>query len=345
MTVTKAETAERVLHICHHLAEGGLAAGKRGYVSARLSEDAFLITPDGIKFEDMTAEDLVEVRIERLSREGEKKPSDGKKTQARISGERGMHARLYRLRPGCGFIIHTNQTFTSAISVAGKDVQIHYYSDIPEKQIRLLGPVVPCAEYALPSSSRLGENAVLAAKEQPECRAVILRCNGAVCMGVTDYEALETAETLEDVARRVYERRCGEKVLTEAGPEFVSESEGRYRLHIRTPYVMEMSRRAKTLQPYLDEAAEVLGASVRCLRQDPDSAEIRKACKGRSAVLINDDGAICLADTKEEAEEIAAALEKNCLAANLALKKGFSPVKRFSARIERAAYKRKKARS
>ena len=130
---------------------------------------------------------------------------------------------------------------------------IHYYSDIPEKQIRLLGPVVPCAEYALPSSSRLGENAVLAAKEQPECRAVILRCNGAVCMGVTDHEALETAETLEDVARRVYERRCGEKVLTEAGPEFVSESEGRYRLHIRTPYVMEMSCRAKTLQPFMTE--------------------------------------------------------------------------------------------
>ena len=273
MAAEKAETAKCILRICHDLTEKGLVNRAWGNVSARLSEDTFLITPSGSKYEDMTEEDLVEVRISDLSWSGERKPSS----------EKGIHSEIYQLRPGCGFIIHTHQKFASAISVAGKDLQLTYYRDIPEKHIRTLGPVVPCAEYGVSTTAKLAKGVAAAAKGQPECRALLIQCHGAVCMGRDGAEALEAALDLEDVCRRGYERRCGESVLTEEGPQLVSESEGRYRIHIRTPYVMEMSRRGRTVYPYLDDVAKIAGPSVRCVRQDPTSAEIRKACSWSSS--------------------------------------------------------------
>ena len=35
-----------------------------------------------------------------------------------------MHAGIYRLRPECGFIIHTHQANASAVSVLGEDIDL-----------------------------------------------------------------------------------------------------------------------------------------------------------------------------------------------------------------------------
>ena len=61
-------------------------------------------------------------------------------------------------------------------------------------------------------------------------------------------------------------------------------------------------------------------------------------------MLVKNDGAICVAPDKDEAEAVALVLEKNCFAANLALKKALKPVTRVSAEIERNVYIKKYSR-
>ncbi|MBQ9014572.1 MAG: class II aldolase/adducin family protein [Firmicutes bacterium] len=338
MTIfNREEAAEMILQTCRVLMEQGLIARTWGNVSARITEETFLITPSGRAYESLTPEDLVEVGIGDLRWEGNVKPSS----------EKGMHAGIYRLRPECGFIIHTHQPNASAVSVLGEDIDLE---SLPGRVIcrdeerKILGGSIPCAFYGLSSTKRLAKNVARAAGEYPKSNAVLMRYHGAVCMGEDDAQALAAANTLETVCGRIYEKQTGEKLRRSAGAATqyqIHEHDGKYRIHTWTPYIMEMSRRGKTLMPYLDDMAQIGGISTRCIAQDPTIDQWRSACGGRNAVLVHEDGAICFADTPEEAEAVAIVFEKNCQAANLALKKAIPPIEKFSARLERAVYLRK----
>ena len=71
----KDEAAARILQACRQLMAKRLIARTWGNVSARLSQDTFLITPSGRAYETLTEADLVEVHIRGLRWEGEGKPS------------------------------------------------------------------------------------------------------------------------------------------------------------------------------------------------------------------------------------------------------------------------------
>lgn len=327
------EAEEKILEACRLLVEKGLIARTWGNVSARISDTEFLITPSGRAYEEITAADLVRVGIKDLSWEGDVKPSS----------EKEMHARIYRIRESCGFIIHTHQTNASALSVTGERNEFRALAAqiASEEERSLLGNVIPCASYGLSSTRRLAKNVARTVQENPGSRAVLMRYHGAVIMGEDDETAFRAADALETVCGRIYEKKCGEAILTEGGPRAVRQKDGSVRIHVRTPYVIEMSRRGKTVMPYLDDMAQIGGLSVRCVSAEPTTAEIRRALQDRNAMLIKGDGAICTAETIEDAEAVAAVLEKNCQAANLALKKAIPPVDAVSARLERTVYMRK----
>lgn len=327
------EAREKILEACREMKRTNLIARTWGNVSARISDKEFLITPSGKDYDEMTGEDLVKVRIRDEKWEGDLKPSS----------EKGMHARLYRRRPQCDFIIHTHQTNASALSILPEDLKLTEMSDslVTEEERELLGAIVPCAEYGMSSTAKLARAVAYQAKINPDCRAILMRFHGAVCMGADEQEAMAVAKALEAVCGRVYEKRCGEKILTEEGISFSREWQDGWLVHTRTPYVMEMSRRGKTLKPYLDDMAQIGGLSIPCVGSLPSGKEVRKALKGRNAVLIRGDGALCYAAEKEEAEAVAIVLEKNCRAANLGLKKAAPSVPAISARTERSFYLKK----
>lgn len=337
MIYTREEAAKRILSACAVLIEKGLIARTWGNVSARISEEVFLITPSGRAYESLTEKDLVEVRIADGGWEGEMKPSS----------EKGMHAGIYRLRPNCGFIIHTHQTNASAVSVLGEHIDLTTLSArvfCREEEREILGPAIPCAFYGLSSTKRLAKNVEKALKEHPDSQTALMRYHGAVCLGADDEAALLAADTLETVCGRIYEKRTGEKLAAQPGHKAeyrIHEHSGNYRIHAASPYIMEMSRRGKTVMPYLDDMAQIGGTSYRCVPEIPTADQFHSACKGRNVVFIKDDGAICYADSPEEAEAVAIVLEKNCQAANLALKKAIPPVDKISARLERTVYLRK----
>lgn len=324
------QAKEKILEACREMKQSHLIARTWGNVSARISESEFLITPSGRDYDEMTGEDLVKVRIRDEKWEGDLKPSS----------EKGMHARLYRIRPDCDFIIHTHQTHASAISVLGEDLDLAE-NLVTEEERNILGPVVPCAQYGLSSTAKLAKNVAMAAKKNPEAKAILMRHHGVACMGADEQAAMKVARTLEEVCGRIYEKRCGEKIQAEGGTTFGWEWQEGWMIHCRTPYVMEMSRRGKTLKPYLDDMAQISGVDIPCVGSTPSKKEVRKALKDRNAVLIKGDGALCFAPDREEAEAVALVLEKNCQAANLGLKKAAPSVPAISARVERSFYLKK----
>ena len=89
------------------LVRTGLIARTWGNISARISDEEFIITPSGIPYERLTADMMVKVKISDLSYEGDIKPSS----------EKGIHAKAYLYRKDVSFIIHTHQTYATALSV------------------------------------------------------------------------------------------------------------------------------------------------------------------------------------------------------------------------------------
>lgn len=325
------KTAEqKILSACLELVRKGLIARTWGNISARISDDELLITPSGRAYENLTPEELVVVKIKDHSWEGDIKPSS----------EKGMHAELYKLRPECDFIIHTHQTNASALSLYGTDFDLNEFPEsiASAENKEILGGVIPCAKYGLSSTKRLTNNVAKAAKANPKASAILMKHHGAAIMGVTDDDAFRAADALEEVCGKIYERRCGEKILREEAGTKAWESIYGSMLQVKTPYVMEMSRRGKRVYAYLDDMAMISGYYTECVKDVSDTKAFRRALGDRNAVLVKNGGAIVCAPEKDEAEAIAIALEKNCQAANLGLKKALAPVNRASALVERGVY-------
>ena len=65
---------------------------------------------------------------------------------------------------------------------------------------------------------------------------------------------------------------------------------------------------------------------------------LKELAEEGGAVLLKNDGALIIAESKDEAEAAAIVLEKNCQAAMIALKKGIKPVDNASADLEHLFY-------
>ncbi|MDD7464933.1 MAG: class II aldolase/adducin family protein [Actinomycetaceae bacterium] len=168
------------------LAEG-LVARTWGNLSARISSDRFVITPSGRDYRDLAGADLVQVNLDG-EWEGTHKPS----------GEKGIHALIYRERPDAKFIIHTHQPYASALSLGAKSYKLP--ADLQE----LLGArVLPIASYGLPGTKKL-HKAMLEAVRRTGARAVLMRAHGLLVFGGDAQEALAIARAVEKFCRSVY---------------------------------------------------------------------------------------------------------------------------------------------
>ena len=131
MVYTEEEARRIIVQAGHRLVKKGLTARTWGNISARISDTHFAITPSGRAYETLQPEDIVVVKIEDCSWEGDQKPSS----------EKGIHADVYRTRPGVNFVIHTHQAAASAWSILGKHISaadLMISQDNGAEQIRTL---------------------------------------------------------------------------------------------------------------------------------------------------------------------------------------------------------------
>ncbi len=323
------EARELVIRAGLELLSSGLIARTWGNISARISDTQFVITPSGLAYEDLTPEKIVITNIADCSYEGDWKPSS----------EKWIHADAYRLRPEVNFVIHTHQSYASALSILGQSI-----GSIPGAMgfACTLGPEVPVAAYGPNGSQELSEHVTDAIRLHPSSTALLMANHGAECMG-TDYEnAFAIAHALETVSKARFRSllrsspsyrlilpseeemdavdRCGSDYSAYCQPldcrAFSSDS---FAVLSSAPFTVSASRLAvPELFPYIDDLAQIAGVSLRILPESAEDTEIRDALKERNAVLLRGKGAICTGNSPDDTAAAAMVLEKGCRAALLA---------------------------
>ena len=160
----------------------GLVPGEDGNLSARLKPDRLLITASGTRKRSLTAEDMVEVDLDR-----------GVIGSGTPSTELGLHLTIYRNRPEVNAVVHAHPPVAVGFATAGEGLTEPL---LPEATVRL-GPV-PLIPYATPGTPEL-EAAILPAAKR--VNAMLLANHGAVTMGESVDQALDRMEILEHLAR------------------------------------------------------------------------------------------------------------------------------------------------
>lgn len=112
--------------------------------------------------------------------------------------------------------------------------------------------------------------------------------------------------------------------------------------HSHNEYVKTISLQGKTMKPLLDDFAQLIGPTVKCAVFGASSAKVVKALGNKNAVLLKDNGAICVAGTKYDAEAVEIVMDKGCktlVGANLY--SGVKAINAFEANLMRIIYKMK----
>ena len=334
------EAKDFVIRAGKLLAESGLIARTWGNISARISEEQFVITPSGLAYETLTREQIVTVNIADCSYDGEIKPSS----------EKGIHADAYRLRPEVNFIIHTHQEKASVISIEGKNLNISYNEDK-----KVLGEVVPCAAYGMPSTGKLRKAVEAAIRNNPGSKAVLMKYHGALCMGSNLEHSFEIAQVLEKTAIERYRQICKEEKKKiqipdygssyRSGNKFILKYHGttiEYKLgsipngapeevklhariyeackvtniiHSTEEEIIRVSSTGRRLRPYLDDLAQIAGVNIEQVKNSQDIARTAsRKLKHKNAVLLEGAGALCTGMNENDAKAVGMVLKKGCAA-------------------------------
>jgi L-fuculose-phosphate aldolase len=193
------EQRQRVVDLCIALSRGGYLAATGGNVALRLDAEHFVVTPSGIDYFTMSAEDMCVIRLSDVARvDGVRAPSV----------ETGLHARVLSRRPDVGCSIHTHQPLASAFALLGEALTVD-----DARARACLGPRVPIVGY-LPSGTKplawLLGRAVC-----PDSNAYLMRNHGALCCGRDVEQATLAVETLERLAGECLRQRIAARAAAD----------------------------------------------------------------------------------------------------------------------------------
>ena len=286
---------EQVAETGRLLLERALVARTWGNFSARLDSDSFCITPSGLGYEHMTAEDIVRCRISDDTHEGTRKPSS----------EKGIHAAAYRLFPDTGFVIHTHQTYATALSLSGPE-----QLPITAEETERLGGIA-WADYGLPGTKKL-RNAVSAALEQG-AHTVLMAHHGALICGRDRADTMERATLLEKICRR----SCrGQETDFDSGkcavsPEYFRKVYPTADIENSAP-VRACAALKLPLPAQLDDMAQMMGYSIPVAENEKDAL---KLLQKHSSVLLPGTGAVVRGDDEADSEALLLLTRKAAVAA------------------------------
>ena len=173
---------EEMLTTVHDMCRDNLVLGTWGNVSVRDGDDHFLITPSGMEYALIAADDLVRMTFSG-SADGRWKPSS----------EWRLHAALYQGRPDIGAIVHTHSVYATAFAVARVPVP-----PVVEDLVQVVGGSVDVAAYSLPGTNELAQNALQALGQK---NAVLLASHGLVGVANSLPEALKVCQIVEKTAQ------------------------------------------------------------------------------------------------------------------------------------------------
>ncbi len=117
--------------------------------------------------------------------------------------------------------------------------------------------------------------------------------------------------------------------------------------HSKNEFAVAVSRKGKKMRPLLDDFAQLCGPSVKCATFDcgntlKTSKKVARALGKNNAVLVKDNGALCVADSEYNAEAVEHVMDKACRAAvGAELYDRVGCINPFEARLMRFIYQKK----
>lgn len=284
------------------LVEQGLVSRTWGNVSCRIDETHFAITPSGMSYERITAEDIVVVRIDTLEYEDSIKPSS----------EKGVHAAAYRIDPHTNFVIHTHQCYATAMS-------LHDAEDITSETaaMQTLGGVGK-ADYGLPGSKRLCANVTAALARGNH--TVLMERHGALLTGGSPEEAFSRAALLETLCEKKLtdmiprEAASGSPAILEeirASAEKAYPADAVYACSFPAAPALQSIRK---LPAMIDDFAQMAGIDASVLLPDEHCASRAiRALRRRNCVIIAGIGGVFREHTQSDALAVSQLTQKNAV--------------------------------
>ena len=181
------ELRAEVCRLHAELPRNNLVAWTSGNVSGRdLKTGLVVIKPSGIRYEDLTPENMVVVDLDGKVVEGKYKPSS----------DTFAHVYVYRHRPDVNGVVHTHSTFATAWAAAGKPIPPVLTAICDE-----FGGPIPVGGYAKIGGDEIGQEIVRSIGSGP---AILMKNHGVFTIGKTPDAAVKAAVMVEDVARTVF---------------------------------------------------------------------------------------------------------------------------------------------
>ena len=192
------------------LPRSGLVAWTSGNVSGRDPESGLIvIKPSGIRYEELTPENMVVVDLNGKVVEGPLKPSS----------DTGAHAYVYRHRQDVCGVVHTHSCFATAWAAVGRPIPPVLTAICDE-----FGGAIPVGAYAKIGGDEIGAEIIRSIGDSP---AILMQNHGVFTVGHSPEGAVKAAVMVEDVARTVYyAEKLGQ--LAEIGPDEVARAHRRY---------------------------------------------------------------------------------------------------------------------
>ena len=286
------------------LLEEKLVARTWGNISARIDADNYLITPSGLDYTSMREEDIVSVNIKTGEYTGINRPS----------GEKGVHSAAYEVFDDVNFVVHTHQTYATAVSLAGFDsLEATAVSlagldsfDITEGEIEKLGGIA-LAEYGLPGTKEI-TNACKSAL-LTGAHTVLMIHHGVLVLGKDKEEAMKRVKLLESICERNVKRVIKDNTLNNylkalnTCPE--DNSSYRYCEVLTDKALIALSNSETEIFSQLDDVSQMIGTKIVTV----DSLD--KALKlNDNAVLIKGVGALIKAENKDDLEALKVLMNK-----------------------------------
>ena len=299
------------------LLEEKLVARTWGNISARIDVDNYLITPSGLDYTSMREEDIVSVNIKTGEYTGIIRPS----------GEKGVHSAAYEVFDDVNFVVHTHQTYATAVSLAGFDLleatagsstgseSFETSSgsptgselfDITEEEIEKLGGIA-LAEYGLPGTKEI-TNACKSAL-LTGAHTVLMIHHGVLVLGKDKEEAMKRVKLLESICERNVKRVIKDNTLNnylkalDICPE--DNSSYRYCEVLTDKALIALSNSETEIFSQLDDVSQMIGTKIVTV----DSLD--KALKlSDNAVLIKGVGALIKAENKDDLEALKVLMNK-----------------------------------
>ena len=179
------ELRQIVCELHAELPKNNLVAWTSGNISARDPQtNLVVIKPSGIKFPDLTPENMVVVDIEGAIVEGDYK----------ASSDTASHCYIYRHMPDVHGIVHTHSRFAAAFATHGRPIPC-----ITTAMGDEFGGDIPCGGFALIGGEEIGQVVVetLDGSRSPAC---LLQSHGVFAIGPTAEKAVKAAVMTEDNA-------------------------------------------------------------------------------------------------------------------------------------------------